>query len=169
VGSSFDALSPLEYGLRDDLPSTDSAQLLALIVAKQVLEEPPAAVSGGERDKISVSWRGHRAGAGGPHGARLDIRSACGDARAGGVRGRDRAREGTLEKAYVPWQESTFPGMLANVVAGRVANRFDLGGPTRGGRGVRELAGGGVDRLNDSISGPRSWCSPAAWTRSTTS
>ena len=29
---------------------------------------------------------------------------------------------------YVPWQESSFPGLLGNVVAGRIANRFDLGG-----------------------------------------
>ena len=29
---------------------------------------------------------------------------------------------------YVPWQEATFPGLLGNVVAGRIANRFDLGG-----------------------------------------
>jgi len=28
----------------------------------------------------------------------------------------------------VPWQESTFPGVLGNVVAGRIANRFDLHG-----------------------------------------
>ena len=28
----------------------------------------------------------------------------------------------------MPWQESTFPGLLGNVIAGRVANRFDLGG-----------------------------------------
>ena len=26
------------------------------------------------------------------------------------------------------WTESTFPGLLGNVVAGRIANRFDLGG-----------------------------------------
>ena len=29
---------------------------------------------------------------------------------------------------YVPWQESTFPGLLGNVVAGRIANRLNLGG-----------------------------------------
>ncbi|QQC92398.1 type I polyketide synthase [Streptomyces alfalfae] len=29
---------------------------------------------------------------------------------------------------YVPWQEATFPGLLSNVVAGRIANRFDLHG-----------------------------------------
>ncbi len=29
---------------------------------------------------------------------------------------------------YQPWQESSFPGLLGNVVAGRTANRFDIGG-----------------------------------------
>jgi acyl transferase domain-containing protein len=29
---------------------------------------------------------------------------------------------------YVPWQEATFPGLLGNVVAGRIANRLNLGG-----------------------------------------
>ena len=29
---------------------------------------------------------------------------------------------------YPPWQESSFPGLLGNVVAGRIANRLDLGG-----------------------------------------
>ena len=28
----------------------------------------------------------------------------------------------------MPWQENTFPGLLGNVVAGRIANRFDLHG-----------------------------------------
>jgi polyketide-type polyunsaturated fatty acid synthase PfaA len=29
---------------------------------------------------------------------------------------------------YTPWQENTFPGLLGNVVSGRIANRFDTGG-----------------------------------------
>src|SRR5262249_56040773 len=29
---------------------------------------------------------------------------------------------------YVGWQENSFPGLLGNVVAGRIANRLDLGG-----------------------------------------
>ena len=33
-----------------------------------------------------------------------------------------------IEAHYVPWQEATFPGLLANVVAGRIANRLDLHG-----------------------------------------
>src|SRR5437899_2389827 len=33
-----------------------------------------------------------------------------------------------ITNSYVPWQENTFPGLLGNVVAGRIANRFNLGG-----------------------------------------
>src|SRR5580704_2372277 len=33
-----------------------------------------------------------------------------------------------LGALYADWQESTFPGFLSNVVTGRIANRFDLGG-----------------------------------------
>src|SRR5207302_8411604 len=70
---------------------------------------------------------------------------------------------------YVGWQENSFPGLLGNVVAGRVANRLDLGG-TNGvvdaacasSRSAIHLAGmelqtgradvvvtGGVDTFND--------------------
>ncbi|MDB5100216.1 MAG: Erythronolide synthase, partial [Cyanobacteria bacterium RYN_339] len=33
-----------------------------------------------------------------------------------------------IADAYVPWQENSFPGLLGNVVAGRIANKLDLGG-----------------------------------------
>ena len=33
-----------------------------------------------------------------------------------------------IADGYVPWQENSFPGLLGNVAAGRIANRFDLGG-----------------------------------------
>jgi len=33
-----------------------------------------------------------------------------------------------IADAYVPWQENSFPGLLGNVVAGRVANRLNLHG-----------------------------------------
>ncbi len=32
-----------------------------------------------------------------------------------------------IADAYVGWQEDSFPGLLGNVVAGRIANRLDLG------------------------------------------
>src|SRR5690606_34917187 len=34
-----------------------------------------------------------------------------------------------LNEALPEWSEDSFPGILLNVIAGRVANRFDLGGP----------------------------------------
>src|SRR4029077_9454621 len=33
-----------------------------------------------------------------------------------------------IAESYVPWQENSFPGLLGNVVAGRIANRLDLHG-----------------------------------------
>ena len=33
-----------------------------------------------------------------------------------------------IKLAYPEWNENAFPGLLGNVIAGRVANRFDLGG-----------------------------------------
>src|SRR5690606_17366042 len=33
-----------------------------------------------------------------------------------------------ISASYTPWRESTFPGLLGNVVAGRIANRLNLGG-----------------------------------------
>src|SRR5690606_5798347 len=32
------------------------------------------------------------------------------------------------KKAFVPWEENSFPGLLGNVIAGRIANRFNFGG-----------------------------------------
>jgi len=34
----------------------------------------------------------------------------------------------TIADSYVSWQENSFPGLLGNVVAGRISNRLDLGG-----------------------------------------
>ncbi len=33
-----------------------------------------------------------------------------------------------ISNSYVPWQENSFPGLLGNVVAGRISNRLNLGG-----------------------------------------
>ena len=37
-------------------------------------------------------------------------------------------RKDRIGEGYVGWQEDSFPGLLGNVVAGRIANRLDLGG-----------------------------------------
>ncbi|MFM9158600.1 MAG: beta-ketoacyl synthase N-terminal-like domain-containing protein, partial [Dolichospermum sp.] len=33
-----------------------------------------------------------------------------------------------IKSGYVEWEENAFPGMLANVISGRIANRLNLGG-----------------------------------------
>ena len=35
-----------------------------------------------------------------------------------------------LESQLPEWTEDSFPGFLLNVIAGRIANRFDFGGPS---------------------------------------
>ncbi|HEU4361002.1 MAG TPA: SDR family NAD(P)-dependent oxidoreductase [Mycobacterium sp.] len=124
--------SPMDFGIPPNvLPATDTAQLLALRVAQQVLED----AAGGDfshldRERVSVvlgatggtelityiSGRLHR-----PVWER--------GLRAAGLSEPEvTAFSERVTASYAPWQENTFPGLLANVIAGRIANRFDLGG-----------------------------------------
>jgi acyl transferase domain-containing protein/NADP-dependent 3-hydroxy acid dehydrogenase YdfG len=123
---------PMEFGIPpNSLQATDSAQLLALVVARQVLDDAARGRFTGEnRDRISVilgvasatELVAHMSG-------RLQIPVWERMLKEAGF---DPAQAGPLleraRSAYAPWQESTFPGLLGNVVAGRIANRFDLGG-----------------------------------------
>ncbi len=124
---SFD---PMQFGLPPNaLPSTDTAQILALIAAKQVLDKATR-VSAVDLDRVDIVlgvasttelvvqmgsrmqqpvWRKAMLENGLPEDEADEI---CRD----------------IADHYVPWQESTFPGLLGNVVAGRVANRLNLGG-----------------------------------------
>jgi acyl transferase domain-containing protein/NAD(P)-dependent dehydrogenase (short-subunit alcohol dehydrogenase family)/acyl carrier protein len=133
--------NPTAFGIPpSNLEATDSSQLLGLVVAQQALEDCGySIVSGGasangtkviDRSRIGVIL-----GVTGtlelviPLGARLGHpiwRRALEDA---GVP-KDVADDvvGRISDAYVGWQENSFPGLLGNVVAGRIANRFDLGG-----------------------------------------
>ena len=164
---------PMAFGLPpNQLSSTDTAQLLAIIVAQKVLEDARS-VQFKKVDKQNISvilgvasateligqmagsiqrphWVSALREAGFPEDK---VQEAC-----------DR-----IEATYPNWVESTFPGLLGNVVAGRIANRFDLGGTncvidaacasSLGGisMAVQELwlghsdlvISGGVDALND--------------------
>lgn len=123
---------PLEFGLPPDtLQALDSAQLLSLIVAKAALEN---AGYGKERD-FNRETTGVILGASGlwktitPLTARLQYPVWEKVLRSSGLSEEDTKK--IIEKiklAYVPWEENSFPGMLTNVVAGRITNRFDLGG-----------------------------------------
>lgn len=122
---------PMQFGLPPTaLPSTDSAQLLALIAAKQALDQASRGNAKVDPDRISVVL-----GVASTTelvvqmGARLQhpiwrkalLENGLGEAEADEI-----CRD--IAANYAPWQESTFPGLLGNVVAGRIANRLNLGG-----------------------------------------
>nr|WP_264079106.1 beta-ketoacyl synthase N-terminal-like domain-containing protein [Mycobacterium szulgai] len=124
--------SPAEFGIPPNVaPATDTAQLLALAVAKQVLEDVAGAdLSRVDRERVSVvlgvasatEMVAHMSG-------RLQAPVWQRALRGAGIA--DEQLESfnqQIAAAYTPWQENTFPGLLGNVVAGRIANRFDLGG-----------------------------------------
>ena len=131
---------PLEFGMPPkDLEATDTSQLLGLVAAKQALTDAGVTLAGSnapgtgkvtDRSRVSVIL-----GVTGtlelvvPLGARLGHphwRRALHDA---GVP-KDVADDvvARIGEAYVPWQENSFPGLLGNVVAGRIANKLDLHG-----------------------------------------
>ncbi|MBL8795623.1 MAG: SDR family NAD(P)-dependent oxidoreductase [Planctomycetia bacterium] len=122
----------LDFGISPNrLEATDSTQLLGLLVAKQALEDAGYGTTRTfDRDKVSVIL-----GVTGtlplviPLGARLGHphwRKALKDAGVPDDQAEDVVQR--IADAYVGWQEDSFPGLLGNVVAGRIANRLDLGG-----------------------------------------
>ncbi|MSU77696.1 MAG: SDR family NAD(P)-dependent oxidoreductase [Gemmataceae bacterium] len=122
----------LEMGISPNvLEATDTTQLLGLLVAKQALDV--AGYGAGrefDRSRVSVIL-----GVTGtlelvvPLGARLGHprwKRALKDAGVDDVVAQDVVQR--IADSYVGWQEDSFPGLLGNVVAGRIANRLDLGG-----------------------------------------
>ncbi|WP_063762966.1 type I polyketide synthase [Streptomyces rimosus] len=121
---------PLAFGLSPrSVAATDSAQLLALIVADRLLADlgPARAGPDGERVGVYVGC------------AALQLMGEM-SARTGRPVWRKVLREEGIAPERVeevcdriaghcvPWQTATFPGLLSNVVAGRIANTFDLHG-----------------------------------------
>jgi len=123
---------PSEFGIPpSSLEATDTSQLLGLLAAKAALED--AGYGNGRdfnREKTSVIL-----GVTGtqelviPLGARLGHPHWRRALKEAGI-SPDKAEEviQRISDAYVPWQESSFPGLLGNVVAGRISNRLNLGG-----------------------------------------
>jgi acyl transferase domain-containing protein len=123
---------PMEFGLPPNIVElTDIAQLLSLVVAREVLNDAGIGDgSGYDRDKVGITL-----GVGGgqkqisPLTARLQGPVLEKVLKASGVDAEDRAMIiEKFKKAYIGWQENSFPGMLGNVISGRIANRFDFGG-----------------------------------------
>ncbi len=126
------AFDPLAYGITPNaLEATDTSQLLAMVAAQDALRDAGYDQEGSvDRDRVSVIL--------GVTGA-LELVIPLG-ARLGHPRWRKALEESgvsaeiaqevveRISASYPPWSEASFPGLLGNVVAGRVANRLDLGG-----------------------------------------
>jgi PfaD family protein len=123
---------PTEFGIPPAiLEATDTSQLLALVAAKMALEDAGYPEDGAwDRSRTSVLL-----GVTGTQelvislGARLGHphwKKALSDAGVDEATAKDVVER--IGASYVGWQENSFPGLLGNVVAGRIANRFDLGG-----------------------------------------
>ena len=124
--------NPMEYNIPPaTLEAIDTSQLLGLVTAGQALRD---AGYGAERDydrgRVSVIL-----GVTGtlelviPLGARLGHprwREALKDAGVDDTTAADVVQR--ISDSYVPWQENSFPGLLGNVVAGRISKQYDLGG-----------------------------------------
>ncbi|MDO9565243.1 MAG: beta-ketoacyl synthase N-terminal-like domain-containing protein, partial [Candidatus Desulfaltia sp.] len=126
---SFD---PAEFGIPpSSLEATDTSQILGLMAAKTALDD--AGYWKGKKfnkDKTSVIL-----GITGtqelviPLGARLGYpkwRKALLDSGISAEKAQEIIER--ISDSYVSWQENSFPGLLGNVVAGRICNRLDLGG-----------------------------------------
>ena len=123
---------PTEFGmLPSSLEATDTSQILGLLAAKMALEN----AGYGQNVNFSHSRTSVILGATGtqeltiPLGARLGHpiwRKALHNS---GIEP-DKAEEviKKISDSYVSWQENSFPGLLGNVIAGRICNRLDIGG-----------------------------------------
>jgi acyl transferase domain-containing protein/NAD(P)H-dependent flavin oxidoreductase YrpB (nitropropane dioxygenase family) len=110
---------PLLYGMPpSNIPSTEPLQLLTLEVVRKALEDAGYAdrTFPRERTAVILGLGGGSADLGLQYAFRAGLPMFAGAVPAAAM-------------ASLPeWTENSFPGILLNVVAGRVANRFDLGG-----------------------------------------
>ncbi len=123
---------PMEFGMPPNiLEVTDVSQMLSLVVAKAALEDARYGDSSDfDRDRIGIVL-----GVGGgqklitPLTTRLQYPVWKKVLTKSGITEEDaEIIVDKIRKAYVPWEENSFPGMLGNVIAGRIANRLNLGG-----------------------------------------
>jgi acyl transferase domain-containing protein len=124
--------NPMEFGLPPNLLEvTDISQLLALLVAKSAIEDAGYNESRQfNRDRTGVVLGvaiGRQLAL--PLSSRLQYPVWEKVLKSSGLSDADTQKiVEKIKSAYVQWNENAFPGMLANVIAGRIANRLDLGG-----------------------------------------
>ena len=109
---------PLAYGIPPaSLAAVEPVQLLSLEVAARALADAGYATREFDRDRASVVF-GAESGndLAGAYGFRAYFPSVLGDL------------PPELDAHLPAYTEDSFPGVLTNVIAGRIANRLDLGG-----------------------------------------
>lgn len=124
---------PMEFGLPPNfLEVTDVSQLLGLVVARDALSDAGYPDKGKEildRTGVILGMVGMSSKVIQPLLNRLQYPVWEKALRSSSVPEQEIPE--IIEKiklAYVGWNENAFPGAIGNVVAGRIANRFDLGG-----------------------------------------
>ncbi|MBD2431551.1 type I polyketide synthase [Fischerella sp. FACHB-380] len=123
--------NPMDFGIPPNiLEVTDVSQLLSLLVAKQAMEDAGYSESREfSRETVGVILGSAALKLGIPLSARLQYPIWKKALKSSGLSDEDTQK--VIEKiksAYVKWDENAFPGMLANVISGRIANRLNLGG-----------------------------------------
>ena len=129
---SVEEFNPMDYGmLPSAIEATDTSQLLGMVAAERALEDAGLGKDVVfDREKVSVIL-----GVTGalelviPLGARLGHpiwRKSLKDAGVDDATAEDVVNR--ISRSYVPWQENSFPGLLGNVVAGRITKHLGLGG-----------------------------------------
>ena len=124
--------NPMEYNIPPaTMEAIDSSQLLGLVATGQALKDAGyGADRQYDRDRVSVIL-----GVTGtlelviPLAARLGHphwRTALKDAGVDETTAADVVQR--ISDSYVSWQENSFPGLLGNVVAGRISKNYDFGG-----------------------------------------
>ncbi|NDY73481.1 acyltransferase domain-containing protein, partial [Desulfobacter hydrogenophilus] len=127
------AFDPLAYGMPPkNIDATDTSQLLSLEVVRMALADAgyPVGHTHLKKKRVNVIL-----GVTGtqelviPLGARLGHPFWKKALDAAGIAPDKKKRVlKQISDSYVSWQENSFPGLLGNVVAGRIANRLDLSG-----------------------------------------
>ncbi|MFE2463002.1 SDR family NAD(P)-dependent oxidoreductase [Streptomyces sp. NPDC059402] len=122
---------PLAYGIPpSDLAATDTAQLLAMMAAGDLLADCGLGqMTAQQRERVGVVLGTSGLAMGFEVSARLSrpvwrrelLASGLDPAAADEICDR-------ISANFPAWTEATFPGLLGNVVSGRIANRYDLHG-----------------------------------------
>lgn len=109
---------PLEFGIPpQSLAAIDPTQLLTLMVAKQAMENAGYSEGSFNAENVSVII-----GAEGGHDLANSYNFRCFFKQVFGE------MPAELEEALPSMTEDSFPGILANVISGRITNRLNLGG-----------------------------------------